>query len=124
MLGSDSIETLDAMIQRIQSTRLDQARDRGFDSVDAMLAVAEIRHRPVVAGLDEEVVVKALQVLLDQPSLPCEHRHQRPERFAALQVALPDDRGQQFVEFVGGEAHGAMAVSWMSVSARVSRSAA
>ncbi len=69
--------------------------------------VAEVGDDPLVAGLDEPVVVEPGDVVLDQPQLVLDHGQQRPQRLPLCRVALAVDRGEQVVEAFGGRrAHG------------------
>ena len=68
--------------------------------------VADVRHDPLLAGLDEPVVVEALDVGLEDPQLLLDDRQQRAQLLAALaRVARAVDGGQQPVEVVASGAH-------------------
>ena len=63
--------------------------------------VADVRHDPLLAGLDEPVVVEPLDVGLEDAQLLLDDRQQRAQLVAALvRVAVAVDRGQQPVQVV------------------------
>ena len=60
--------------------------------------VADIGHGPVLAGLDEPVVVELIGVALDQLELPRQDLHQRQQRAPLVGVAGGDVARQQLVQ--------------------------
>ena len=71
--------------------------------------IADVRHDPFVAGLDEPVVVEDRDVLLDALELALDHAEQRAQRLALIGVAQAVDRREELVEALGHqEAHGAI----------------
>src|SRR5262249_21625491 len=75
------------------------------------------------ARFDEQVVVKLVEIFLENPNLFGDEIKQLPERFALFRVADAMDRRQQIVEFVRIVAHNITSRSIGAVS-RVSSSAA
>ena len=63
--------------------------------------IADIRHDPVVARLDEPVVVKLGDVVLDHVDLLGDDAQQGAQRLPAFRIALPINCRQQIVEAVG-----------------------
>ena len=69
--------------------------------------VADIGGHPMIAGLDELVVVELLDILFERLELRRDQRDQRAQRVALLLVANAVDRGQQRIQALGVEgAHG------------------
>ena len=82
--------------------------------------VADIRHHPVVAGLDEGVVVQPRDVLLQHVGLARQHAQEVAQRPAQLRVAHAVHHRHQLVQAIGVGAHGAASCS-SSVSGTVGR---
>src|SRR4029077_13006872 len=66
--------------------------------------VGDVRDYPRPARLDEQIVVEAFDVAIDDVGLRSKHRNQRLERAPLLGVSDPVDRGQEVVQ-VGGCRH-------------------
>ena len=62
--------------------------------------VADVGHRPVLAGLDKPVLVELGDVLLDDVYLLADDPQQRLERLTLLRVALAVDGREEFVQAV------------------------
>ena len=69
--------------------------------------VADVRHHPVVAGLDEGVVVQPRDVLLQHVGLARQHTQEVAQRIALLRIAHAVDHRQQVVQAIRLRAHGA-----------------
>src|SRR2546421_3934684 len=85
--------------------------------------IADVRHSPLGAGLDELIVVELRQVFFQHADLFGDDREQRLERFASFRVARAIDGRQQRVEFLYVEAH-ASTSSLSGLGSSVSSSAA
>src|SRR6266516_1698979 len=68
--------------------------------------VADVREDPWRAGFDELIVVKLLEIFLDNSDLPCDKREQFAQWLALFYVANAMHRRQQVVELVRVVAHG------------------
>src|SRR5205085_624333 len=68
--------------------------------------IADVRHNPFGARLDELIVIELRQVLFEHADLFGDDRKQRLERFALFRVARAIDGRQQRVELLYVEAHG------------------
>ncbi len=60
--------------------------------------VRQVRDDPVIAGLNEPVVITGRQVRFQRLELAFEHGHQGPQRPASLRVALAVKGRQQVVQ--------------------------
>ena len=67
--------------------------------------VADVRHDPVFAGLDEPVLVELRDIVLDDIHLLADDPQQRAQRIVVLRIAHAVHDGQQFVQAVEGAAH-------------------
>ncbi|KUG19197.1 hypothetical protein ASZ90_011087 [hydrocarbon metagenome] len=67
--------------------------------------VPDVGHRPLRTGLDEEIVVQLIQVLLQCPHLIRNHPEQLQKRLPAFAVAYAVDGGQQGIEGLIIEVH-------------------
>ena len=85
--------------------------------------VADVREDPWRAGFDELIVVKLLEIFLDNSDLPCDKREQFAQWLALFYVANAMHRRQQVVELVRVVAHGITSKS-IGAGSRVSSSAA
>ena len=85
--------------------------------------VADVREDPWRAGLNELIVVKSLEIFLENSHLLCDEAEQIAQRLTLFYVANAIDRRQQIVELVRVVAHG---ITFKSIGAgsRVSSSAA
>lgn len=63
--------------------------------------VADVRHHPIFAGLNEPILVKLRDVVLDHVHLLADHAQQRAQRIALVRVARAINNGQQVVKAVG-----------------------
>ena len=79
--------------------------------------IADVRHRPVGARLDEEIVVELIDVLLDCAELLGDDGEQLLEHLALRRVAHAVDRRQQRVEGFGIVTHDGQALAFMTVRA-------
>ena len=68
--------------------------------------VADIRHHPVVAGLDEPVVVQPGDVLFEHIGLAGQHAQEVAQRPALLRIAHAIDHRQQVVQPIRAHSHG------------------
>ena len=79
--------------------------------------VTQIGDDPVLAGLDEPVLVEPVDIALDDVDLFGDHLQKRAERKPQFGVALAMDNGQQVEEAVRGMFH-ALASVRISVSGK------
>ena len=79
--------------------------------------ITDVRHRPVGARLDEEIVVELVDVLLDRAELLGNDGEQFFEHLTLRRIAHAVDRRQQRVEGFGIVMHDVQALAFMTVRA-------
>jgi hypothetical protein len=67
--------------------------------------VGQVGNDPIVAGLDEPVVVGTPEVVFDHAGLLVDHSQQRAQRKALVGVPHPIDDRQQLIEAIGCAIH-------------------
>ncbi len=86
--------------------------------------IADVRHYPFVAGLDEPVLVQTGDILLDNCCLLGYNRDHRLQWLPLLRITYAIDRRQQVVEVVGGYTHCSSSVKRMPSGLTVNSCAA
>jgi hypothetical protein len=85
--------------------------------------IPQVGDDPFFARFDEPVVVQPLDVRVDDAGLLGEHRDERRQRLAMLDVPQTVDRGEQFVDLLRRQAHGVISDSSMPAGCTVKSSA-
>src|SRR5215813_9272693 len=93
VVGADEIaEQLDRRVAILDAAFIEERR--GTDEI------ADIGDDPWLAGLDEGVFLKLLDILLDDISLGVDDVEEAAQAHTTLLVALADERGEEIVEAV------------------------
>ena len=84
----------------------DSRRDRGRRQVEIVQRnvadqVADVRHDPALAGLDEEVVPELLRVVAQRVGFARDEPEQRPQLIACCRIGDAIERRQQLEEAIG-----------------------
>jgi hypothetical protein len=80
--------------------------------------IGQVRHDPVLGGLDEPVVVQLAQIVLDDVDLLAYHSEQSAQRIALLRIAQPMHARKQLVQPIVLARHGVVQSVKVSVAGR------